>query len=161
MGHPEDYWGKKESFSKKKKIEKGLHKDVDANGVAVDVSCRGPNGPMEFRGVDLKKNNIIFSRGPFEKGTSNIGEFLAIVEALHYLKNKRSSKLIYSDSLIAIGWVRDKVCNTTLPRTEESEEIFIMIEHALLWLRNNEYPNKIRKWNTDGWGEIPADYGRK
>jgi ribonuclease HI len=29
------------------------------------------------------------------------------------------------------------------------------------WLKENEYPNKILKWETRAWGENPADFGRK
>ena len=29
------------------------------------------------------------------------------------------------------------------------------------WLRTNSYTTEIRKWDTDNWGEIPADFGRK
>ena len=156
----EVYWGKKDQRYEKL-IKIGLHEDVDVNSVAVDVSCLGPNGPMEFRGIDLKENLMIFSKGPFKKGTSNIGEFLAIVEALQYLENKKSSRVVYSDSLIAIGWVQKKVCNTTLLKNGESEDVFILVEKAIQWLKGNNYPNVILKWNTSEWGEIPADYGRK
>jgi len=36
-----------------------------------------------------------------------------------------------------------------------------MVDRGILWLINNEYPNPILKWETDSWGEIPADFGRK
>ncbi|HPS27116.1 MAG TPA: ribonuclease H, partial [Bacteroidales bacterium] len=29
------------------------------------------------------------------------------------------------------------------------------------WLKANTYPNRVLKWRTDIWGEIPADFGRK
>jgi len=36
-----------------------------------------------------------------------------------------------------------------------------LIERAENWLNENEYSNKIYKWDTKKWGEIPADFGRK
>ncbi|RMD69970.1 MAG: ribonuclease H, partial [Cyanobacteria bacterium J149] len=35
------------------------------------------------------------------------------------------------------------------------------LDRALEWLSNNSYSNKILKWNSKEWGEIPADFGRK
>jgi ribonuclease HI len=34
--------------------------EVRKDSIAVDVACKGPQGPMEFRGIDMhtKKNNI-------------------------------------------------------------------------------------------------------
>ncbi|MDP4290812.1 MAG: ribonuclease H, partial [Bacteroidota bacterium] len=29
------------------------------------------------------------------------------------------------------------------------------------WLKNNTYSNPLLKWETERWGEIPADFGRK
>jgi ribonuclease HI len=39
--------------------------------------------------------------------------------------------------------------------------LFDLIERAETWLRNNDYTNDILKWETEAWGEIPADFGRK
>ena len=36
-----------------------------------------------------------------------------------------------------------------------------MIERAEKWLKENGIKHKILKWNTEEWGEIPADFGRK
>jgi hypothetical protein len=36
-----------------------------------------------------------------------------------------------------------------------------MIERAEKWLKENRYSNKIVKWETELWGEVPADFGRK
>jgi len=35
------------------------------------------------------------------------------------------------------------------------------MSRAELWLKTNPIVNKIIKWNTESWGEIPADFGRK
>jgi len=130
------------------------------NSLAVDAACSGNPGPMEYRGVHIASRQEIFHFGPL-KGTNNIGEFLAIVHGLALLKNKGFDMPIYSDSANAISWVRQKKCKTKLPRTPETEELFLLIERAEKWLRENTYTTRILKWETKEWGEIPADFGRK
>ncbi len=117
--------------------------------------------PYAYIGKNAKaKSGGIFHFGPM-KGTNNIGEFLAIVHGLALLKKKGFDMPIYSDSANAISWVRQKKCKTKLPRTPETEELFLLIERAEKWLQGNTYTTPILKWETKEWGEIPADFGRK
>ena len=122
--------------------------------------CSGNPGKMEYRGVYLPTGKQIFHYGPVY-GTNNIGEFLAIVHALALLKQKGLDMPVYSDSVNAISWVKQKKCKTKLPRNERTEALFQMIERAEKWLRENAYATPIRKWETEKWGEVPADFGRK
>ena len=94
-------------------------------------------------------------------GTSNIGEILAIVHALALLKQKSPTMTIYSDSKIAQLWVRKRECKTKLERGPKTEKLLQDVDRAVAWLHNNTYQNKILKWKTEEWGEIPADFGRK
>lgn len=94
-------------------------------------------------------------------GTNNIGEFLAIVHALALMKQKNINMPVYSDSRNALSWVKQKKCKTKLERTPKTEELFQMIERAENWLKNNAYTTPLLKWETDRWGEVPADFGRK
>lgn len=135
--------------------------EIDYNSISVDVGTRGNPGPVEYKGVDTRTGDIIFSRGPISKGTNNLGEFLAIVHGLAFLKQQGSSKTVYSDSLNAIKWVRQKKVATTLIRDRSTEEIWELVDRAENWLQTNTYDNKVLKWQTDRWGEIKADYGRK
>ena len=137
-----------------------LPPEVNANAWAVDAACSGNPGPMEYRCIDLQTGQQVFHYGPIH-GTNNIGEFLAIVHGLALLKQKGFDMPIYSDSVNAISWVRQKKCKTKLPRNEETEELFTVIERAEKWLRENTYTTRILKWETKVWGEIPADFGRK
>ena len=89
------------------------------------------------------------------------GEFLAIVHGLALLKQKGFDMPIYSDSVNAINWIKQKKCKTKLPRDAKTEELFRLIERAEKWLRENTYTTRILKWETKQWGEIPADFGRK
>jgi ribonuclease HI len=116
---------------------------------------------VEYKGVDTRTGEIIFSVGPISKGTNNLGEFLAIVHALAYLKKEGSSKTVYTDSVNAMKWLKQKAVSTTLARDASTEEIWLMIDRAEQWLRTNTYSNKVLKWQTKQWGEIKADYGRK
>ena len=134
--------------------------EIIRNALAVDAACSGNPGMMEYRGVYIGTNEEIFHFGPIF-GTNNIGEFLAIVHGLALLKQKGIDMPIYSDSRNALLWVKGKQCKTKLPRDSKSEELFKYIERAEKWLRDNNYSTKLIKWETDKWGEIPADFGRK
>lgn len=129
--------------------------------LAVDAACSGNPGDMEYRGVYTATGQELFHIGPLKKGTNNVGEFLALVHGLAWLKQKGSNLPVYSDSRNAIGWVKKKKCKTLLERTPVNEPIFDLIERAEKWLNTNTYTTTILKWETSEWGEIPADFGRK
>lgn len=129
--------------------------------IAVDAACSGNPGKMEYRGVDVKTGYEIFRFGPIEEGTNNIGEFLAIVHALALFYQNNPSLVIYTDSLTALKWVNDRKSRTRLVRSDKNAHLFSLLERAETWLRNNSYENPVLKWDTEKWGEIPADFGRK
>ena len=129
--------------------------------IAVDAACNMVTKVMEYRCVDTVTKKEIFHRGPFPGASNNIGEFLAIVHALALLKQKGSNLPIYSDSMTAIAWVRNKKYKTVVLPTDKNAVVFDMLERAEKWLRENTFSNPIIKWNTPVWGEIPADFGRK
>ena len=135
--------------------------EVIQPSLSVDASCMGNPGILEYRGVAVESREEIFCEGPFPNGTNNIGEFLAIVQGLMILKEQNREIPIYSDSEIAILWVKKKKAKTTLVRSSRNRDLFDRIEAAQTWLEENTYPNPILKWNTRAWGEIPADFGRK
>jgi len=131
------------------------------DGYCVDAACSGSPGPLEYRGVDLRSGKEIFRQGPYQQGTNNVGEFLAIVHALVILEKKKSSLPIYSDSSTAIGWVKKKHCNTALASDSKNAPLFKLIDQAEEWLAGHTTTNPILKWDTIAWGEIPADFNRK
>lgn len=135
--------------------------EIIRDSLSVDAACSGNPGLMEYRGVYVKTGEEVFKQGPYDMGTNNIGEFLAIVHGLALLKQKNIQIPIYSDSVNAIKWVKDKKCKTKLERIDKNEILFDMIERAEKWLRDNTYTTEIIKWETRKWGEIPADFGRK
>lgn len=135
--------------------------EVDLNGWAVDASCLGNPGRMEYRGVELMSGKEIFRVGPFEQSTNNIGEFLAIVHALALMEKSGEVHTIYTDSVTGMSWVRNRKVKTQLERKPVNEDSFRMMERALAWLNTHRYSARILKWQTDRWGEVPADFGRK
>jgi len=157
-----DYKGKN---TKKKTLttkEKATYGQPILESICVDAACSGNPGDMEYRGVLTHNKQEIFRKGPYKKGTNNIGEFLALVHGIALLKSKQKEDIpIYSDSKIAISWVKKKQCRTNITFTEENKIILDLINRAEKWLQKNEVKNPILKWETKAWGEIPADFGRK
>lgn len=133
----------------------------NSESLSVDAACSGNPGPMEYRGVYVKTGEEIFRQGPFDEGTNNVGEFLALVHGLALLKQRNLHLPLYSDSKIAIGWVKKRKASTKLVCTEKNKAIFDLIERAEKWLQTNTFTTQILKWETEAWGEIPADFGRK
>ena len=140
---------------------KNISDGPELNSISVDAASSGNPGVMEYQGVDTSTREILFKMGPFNNATNNIGEFLALVHGIAVLEKKSEKKIIYSDSITAMSWVRKKHCQTKLKRNEENEEVFVLVERAITWLKENNYSIVIEKWDTKNWGEIPADFGRK
>lgn len=163
----------------KDKPEKYLHQDYEEpiilnfseksitnprpneRALTVDAACSGNPGIMEYRGVDLETGKEVFKKGPFPLGTNNIGEFLALVHGLALLQQSNDFRPVYSDSATAISWVRKKEARTLLEKNEKTKPLYELIERAENWLRTHSWGNEIIKWDTQNWGEIPADFGRK
>ena len=135
--------------------------------IAVDAACAGNPGKMEYQGVFVDfatqpaTRQQLFKSPVFENGTNNIGEFLAIVHALALEKKNNWNLPIYSDSVNAQLWVKQKKCKTKLQRNAKNDNLFQLIERAENWLNANAIEVPVLKWKTEIWGEIPADFGRK
>jgi ribonuclease HI len=163
-GRYQDYAGRASSHGKWRRAR---HKP-QLPSIAVDAACSGSPGPLEYRGVLTDSGKEIFRAGPFAEGTNNVGEFLAIVDALRWLQRNQRDWVVYSDSENAMGWVRRGRARTKLKGTEANRKLFLLIAEAEADLAHNDLgregpmsEGKILKWNTADWGEIPADFGRK
>ena len=128
--------------------------------ISVDAAYSSASKNMEYQGVYTKDKSVIFKVGPLPKGTNNVGEFLALVHALALSKQRNIPLPIYTDSMTAMAWIRNKKVKTTLKEEPANEKLFDYIDRAENWLKNNTWNNKILKWDTKNWGEIPADFGR-
>lgn len=153
-----DYYTEPGSLKKKANT---FSEDIIRKALSVDAACSGNPGPVEYQGVDVGSGKKIFHQGPYPLGTVNIGEFLALVHGLAYLKQQGSDMPIYSDSITAMSWVRKKAIKTNLERNTKTEELYKLVDRALIWIKSNTWKNPILKWETSEWGEIPADFGRK
>lgn len=130
--------------------------------LCVDAACSGAPGPVEYQGVHLQTGERLFHAGPFKDGTNNVGEFLAIVHALAWLAKHGLDLPIYSDSENAIAWVYNGKARTKLEHTAVNAQLFALIHSAENWLAENELrDDAVLKWDTEMWGENPADFGRK
>ena len=147
---------------RKDEVDYTLIPEIIPGSWAVDAACSKNPGAMEYRGVDVYTGAQIFHQGPYQQGTNNIGEFLAIVHALALLYNRGdSTTAIYSDSRTAQIWVRKRKCGTKLERTPQNSKLLDIVARAEQWLQTHTTQNPIYKWQTEKWGEIPADFGRK
>ncbi|PQJ79787.1 ribonuclease H1 domain-containing protein [Polaribacter porphyrae] len=157
-----DYKGKNTKRPVLSSKEKEKYGSPILESIAVDAACSGNPGKMEYRGVFTHNKKEIFKKGPYLKGTNNIGEFLALVHGIALLNNKNKEDIpIYSDSKIAMSWVRQKKCKTNIHFDASNKDLLELIKRAENWLQNNSFKNPILKWETKAWGEIPADFGRK
>lgn len=136
--------------------------DIRLDALAVDAACSANPGPVEYQGVIVGTGKRIFHVGPLAGGTNNIGEYLAIIHAAALLKQQGLTTLpIYTDSRTALAWLRAGHSKTTVTATAENAQIMAMLTRADRWLASNVITNPILKWETEKWGEIPADFGRK
>lgn len=154
---PEKYIVRKaENTAKAKSLTKPV-----LPALAVDAACSGNPGVMEFRGVTADNGTEVFHRGPFVCGTNNIGEFLAIVLGLAWLKQNKLPWALYSDSRTALAWLKKGHADTKIEWNASNQDLFIMVRKAEMWIHDNTWTTPVYKWDTEAWGEIPADFGRK
>lgn len=157
-----DYKGKSTQKATLSSAELAKIGEPKQDSLTVDAACSGNPGKMEYRGVLLNTKKQVFHKGPFDGGTNNIGEFLALVHGIALLKKKGLHDMpIYSDSRTAISWLKKKQCRTNIEFNNQNKELLDFIKRAEQWLEQNNYQNPILKWETKAWGEIPADFGRK
>lgn len=163
-GNPEEYIGILKTIASHKPsvVNYSSIPEIPRSAIAVDAACSRNPGPVEYQGVDIDTGRRLFHVGPLEGGTNNIGEFLAIVHALAMLeKLGRGDVTIFSDSRTAQAWVRNRHARTAITPNAHNAKIMELVRRAESWLQTHNPTNRILKWDTDRWGEIPADFGRK
>jgi ribonuclease HI len=131
--------------------------------LTVDGACSGYNG--EYRGVLLPSRNQVFHFGPWDFATNNIVEFLAIVRGLQWMHTRGLKIPLYSDSRTAIAWVKQGgQCRSARPPPCDCP-IYQEVAKSEAWLNGcpeaPEYVVLLQKWDTEKFGEVPADFGRK
>lgn len=143
--------------------QKGAIDRPAEHALTVDGASSGNPGWCEYRGVWLDSHEVAFASEPFW-GTNNIAEFLALVHGLAQMLQSTERYPIYSDSRTAISWVRRCECRSAHRSACLARDPLRRIQRAEAWLAGQNIKALIpyiRKWDTEAWGEIPADYGRK
>lgn len=141
---------------------------IITNALCVDASCTGNPWVMEYRAVNLKSRKEVFHSPIYAMGTNNLGEFLAIYDAIRYIgklekkdKSHHKYECIFSDSETAIARMKSKKIKTTLKYTQETKELLTKIQDAVTRIKTHDFTIPIRKRETEIRGEIPADFDRK
>lgn len=127
-----------------------------AEGIATDAAHSMKNGKTEYQGIDLATHQQIFYRD-LGNQTTNIGEFLAVVEAVKYIiENDFHPRVIYTDSTTAIAWFKMKKTSSAKPCKDlQRAEMFLRVLSA------DVDTIEVTHWDNKRWGETPADFGRK
>lgn len=125
-------------------------------GIVCDAAHSEKKQITEYQGFVLETGEKIFYH---EIGyqTTNIGEFLALVDSIKWvIENDYFPKVIYSDSVTAIAWVREmRTASKKKNKDLYKAEIFLQVfEEAIKDI-------EIIHWNSKIWGENPADFGNK
>lgn len=125
-------------------------------GIATDGAHSTKEKMTRFRAVDISSGKELFSEA-IGNQTANIGEFLGIIAAVRYiLENDVTPAIVYSDSLTAITWYKNKATASSrrCPALHKAE-VFLRAMSA----RIEEI--EVYHWDNRKWGEIPADFGNK
>lgn len=130
--------------------------DRPTEGIAVDAAHSTKNSVTEFQAVNLATGEQIFYKD-LGNQTVNIGEFLGIVEAAKYIiENDFQPRVIYSDSVTAITWFKNKATSSNKRnKALQKAEIFLKA------LAYDVDSIEVIHWDNKGWGETPADFNRK
>jgi ribonuclease HI len=95
--------------------------------------------------------------GPFEGATNNIGEFLAIVHGLAWLKKQNLAMPIYSDSMTAQAWIRQKKCKSKLEPTAKNAAVFELVTRLSLFSQRGDDGYNLAARRTVPWRGGGAD----
>lgn len=136
--------------------------EIRQDAIAVDGACdKNPGGKVEYQGVRVGTGERLFHFGPVAGGSNNIGEYLGLVHALAMLHQQGDTTTpVYSDSRTAISWLRNRAHRSKVQLAPD-HKLAQLLARADRWLQTHATMNPVLKWNTEEWGEIPADFGRK
>jgi ribonuclease HI len=125
-------------------------------GIATDAAHSTKRLITEYQGIDIETGDRLFYKN-IGNQTVNIGEFLAVVEAAKYIiENDFRPRIIYTDSITAITWFRNKRTASNKRNKElQKAEIFLKAFAADVDII------EVLHWDNKNWGETPADFDRK
>lgn len=127
-----------------------------SSGIATDAAHSVKRGVTEYQGINLETGERLFYQD-LGNQTVNIGEFLAVVEAVKYIiENDFQPRIIYTDSMTAISWFNNKrTASNKKNKDLQKAEIFLRVFAA------DVDTIEVVHWNNRAWGETPADFGNK
>ena len=138
--------------------------------LVVDCSKFGRSliGPTEWRGM-LHQGGAwreVFHSPRFARGHNNLGEFLAIIDAVRRIeRGEIACTALLSDSRTAISWFTKGRIRTAIPVNEACDPIFAReFSNAQQWLASCDrvhWSRLLSHWSVKIRGENPADFGRK
>lgn len=125
-------------------------------GIAMDAAHSMKRGVTEYQGIDLATGEQLFYRD-LGNQTTNIGEFLGVVEAVKYIiEHDFQPRVIYTDSMTALRWYKSKATASNKKNYElQKAEVFLKA------LAYDVDTIEVKWWNNKEWGETPADFGNK
>ena len=112
-------------------------------GIATDAAHSTKRRVTEYQGINLTTGERIFYKDLGEQ-TVNIGEFLAVIEAVKYIiENDFSPRVVYTDSMTAISWFANKHTASKKKNKElQKAEIFLKAFAA------DVDSIEVKHWNT-------------
>lgn len=146
----------KPAFQAKPSAKKAEQRQADypTAGLTSDAGTHGNPGPSEYQVTNLAGR--VLEHRELGVHTNNFAE-LAGIEAMIRLAVQSRETLLWTDSAIALAWIRSGRLG---PTVHEPEAILALIHSIQRLLR--EHPTlRPLKWKTRRWGQIPADFGRK
>ena len=129
---------------------------IPEHGICCDAAHSTKNGITEYRAHVLETGEQILYKN-LGNQTVNIGEFLAIIDCIKYIiENDYQYPVIYSDSLTAITWVKNKKTGSKRKNPDlQKAEVFLKV------MAEDINKIEILHWDNKCWGEIISDFGNK
>ena len=125
-------------------------------GIATDAAHSTKQRVTKYQAIDLSTGKMIFYKN-LGSQTANIGEFLALVEAVKYiLLSGFQPRIIYTDSTIALSWFQNKD-TASKKRNKDLQKAVIFLKAFAAYIDTII----VRHWDNKTWGENPADFGNK
>ncbi len=145
-------------------VESALEHSLKPTGdyIHLDVSVSRETGMAEFR--IMQGERYIMTARNIEHCSSNIAEFLALVEAHKYCTHYDIKEKIYCDNATAIRWFKrelELILNPTA--VAANPKIKDLVSKAMEYVNSQKegYYDNVTLWDKSMWGEIPSDYKKK
>lgn len=122
-----------------------------------DASYLWKSKIMEWQVKDTLTGELLVKQKAMG-GSSNVAEYLAVIDTMMFQEEQGSNLPIYTDSKIALIWIKQGRCGTWQELPKETEDLVTEYTNILIEIKHNY---TVLKWKTWAWGEIPSDFGRK